>query len=132
MKILTVALVLSFSSFSYAQEQKAVIVPPEVITSTRLDYQILNVKVQQKVFGYDWRFEIHYVDNLGNEFSYALYGANIEADPTAEPPILAENRAEFYVKLFNNRNFATRSLQCQALDVLKAKEQISVSALVCQ
>ena len=123
-------LLLSLPAFAQVQE-KAVLTAPEVTTTQRLDYQVFRVVAQTQAGGRGWLFEIWYMDNLGNEYSDAHYGPNIVADPSANPPVEASNGAEFYVKAFNTLNFATRSLNCRALDHLKAEGKIPADAVVC-
>jgi len=119
------------SAVAEQAQEKAVLATPEVTTTQRLDYRVFRVVAQTQVGGRDWLFEIHYMDNLGNEFSDAHYGPDVLADPEADPPIEAQRNAEFYVRAFNMMNFSTRSLVCRALDHLKGKGKIPATAVVC-
>ena len=101
--------------FLALQSQDKAVVVPEVISHTRLDYQVVNIFIQQKVNDKDWQINVWYTDNLGNEFLYTLTGD--EAQP--------------YVVALNSTNNATRSLQCRILDFLKAQDKIPSTAVIC-
>lgn len=121
-RLLLVLLLTTVTVGLFAQTpDKAVLATPEVSTSQRTDYRVFRVVVQRQVQGRDWLFEIHYMDNLGNEYSDAHYG--VDADGV--------HNAEFYVKAFNTLNFAARSLECRALDHLKGEGKIPANAVVC-
>jgi hypothetical protein len=107
-----VLLALTASAPAPAQE-KAVLSAPAVSTTTISDYQILSIFVQRAAMGYDWRVEIHYLDNLGNEYTYASVGA--DAMPT--------------VKAMNTKDFSAVSMERTALAYLLAKGQIKAATL---
>ena len=107
-----VLLVLVMSAPAPSQE-KAVLSAPAISTTTITGYQILSIFVQRAAMGYDWRVEIHYLDNLGNEYTYASVGA--DAMPT--------------VKAMNTKDFSAVSMERTALAYLLAKSQIKAATL---
>ena len=93
--------------------EKAILSVPQVTETRITDYQILSIFVQRAAMGYDWRLEIHYLDNLGNEHTYASVGA--DAMPT--------------VKVMNTKNFSSVSMERTALEYLQTNGQIKAASV---